>query len=74
MAADARSADDEIIESSLERFWSAAVPVVLEENCVDSIFSESSDPVQAILACIEPAIDPELEQTIALATLIESNV
>src|SRR5690606_15159262 len=69
-APDALRADHQVVDVALLLARGAVVPVVLQEQRVDAVGAVVAHPVQVRGARLEIAVDPELEDTVALAGIV----
>src|SRR5690606_22933504 len=72
-AADPLRADHEVVEVALLLARRAVVPVVLQEQRVDAVGVVAAHPVQVRHARLEIAIDPQLEDAVALAGIVHTD-
>ena len=73
-AADALRAHHEVVQIAFLVLRCAAVPVVVQADCVDAVFREGADPVQALPAGLLPIIDPVLDFAIGQPGVVEADM
>src|SRR5690606_29817952 len=72
-AADTLSAHDEVVYEPILLLRCTVIPVILDEDRVDSVSVIGPDPVQTRRAALRLTIDPELEEPVALTSVVQPN-
>src|SRR6185312_6499923 len=63
-ASNALRAHDDVVHVAALFHWRSCVPVILEEDCVEPVVGETTEPVDVSLTCLDEVVDPQLEHTV----------